>query len=79
MLDRTELCLFVTIHGPNSEYLNAGDNVPSDWSDEYVETLVADGAAGVPTEAQLEQWSSDARIRASAENEINVVQTGVRG
>lgn len=78
MLDRDELCLFVTIHGPNGEYLNVGDHLPSNWSDEYVGTLLAADAVGVPSEAQLEQWSSDAIVRASDESEINVVQTGVR-
>lgn len=79
MLDREALRLFVTMHGPNGEYLNVGDHVPSNWSDEYVGSLFADGAVGVPGDAQLEQWSSEAAIRASFEGEANIVQTGVRG
>lgn len=79
MLNRDEICMFATIHGPNGEYLNAGDPVPLTWSDEYVETLIVARAAGVPTEAQLEQWDADDAIRASSENEIIIVQTGARG
>ena len=37
----------VNVHGPNGELVKAGEEIPSDWDEEFVKSLKESGGAEV--------------------------------
>lgn len=37
----------VNIHGPNGELVKAGEEIPDDWPEEFVESLKKTGGAAI--------------------------------